>query len=385
MIPFFALADVTAMSREENGKTKETVWQDENGQTVAGPEGYALVRYSYKQDNIIEQYYDTDGRPFCTDGGYYGKRIQRDGKGNTIEIEYLDENGQRIMNRAGYALTGITYYGFGEVRSVTYYGTNKKPVMVPALGYASVYNEYSGTTLTKRTYRDAKGNPVDCNDGYAILNQKVNKKYVVLSIRYDHADGSPATGPDGWWRCVKERDEKYRLVSIKYYDVNGQITDRKAGYAWEGYEYDGDNTVRITRYDLRDEAVADSAGVAAVEREIKEGRIIRERFLDKDGKRINNDTGVGEILYSYDQQGSIEQVAFQDTEGNPVNCIKGYAGYRDLKDEDGITISRTFLGTDGLASETPEGYSEIRYLYDETKMLTSIRYYDLNGKQIQAE
>ena len=33
---------------------------------------------------------------------------------------------------------------------------NKKPVTVPSLGYASVYNEYSGKTMTSRTFKDAK-------------------------------------------------------------------------------------------------------------------------------------------------------------------------------------------------------------------------------------
>ena len=94
---------------------------------------------------------------------------------------------------------------------------NKKPVTVPSLGYASVFNEYSGKTMTSRTFKDAKGNPVDGKDGYAAVRQKVDKRYIVQSIRYDHADGSPAVGPDGWFRCVKERDDKGRLVSVKYY------------------------------------------------------------------------------------------------------------------------------------------------------------------------
>ena len=385
LIAAAASAELKAVSKEENGKIRETVWLDENGQPAAGPEGYATVRYSYKMDNIIEQYFDTEGRPYLADGGYYGKRVQKDGKGKITEIEYLDADGQRMLNKAGYALTGITYYGFGEARTITYYGLNKKPVIVPSLGYASVYTEYSNTTMTRRTYRDEKGNPVDNTDGYAVLNQKVNKRFIVLSIRYDHADGSHATGPDGWWRCVKDRDDKGRLLSVKYYDESEKLTDRGAGYAWEGYEYPDDSTVRITLYDMNDEPTADSAGVVTTEREMKDSRIIRERYLDKEKNRICNEIGIGEILYSYDQQGSLEKVSYLDTEGNPALCTKGYAGYRDTKDNDGSTVSRTFLGTDGMPVEIPAGYSEIRYFYDDMKQLSSVRYYDLNGKQIQGE
>ena len=143
---FPATGEISARNTEENGRITETVWTDDNGNPAAGPEGYARVQYTYKREETIEKYYDTEGQPYQVSGGYYGKRVMRDGRGNITETEYLDENGERTLNRKGYALVGITYYGFGEVRTVTYYGLNKKAVMVPSLGYASVYTEYSNKT-----------------------------------------------------------------------------------------------------------------------------------------------------------------------------------------------------------------------------------------------
>ena len=385
LIPLYALGDINARNIEENGKIKETVWEDDNGQPVAGPEGYSTVRYTYdRQGNTIEAYYDAEGNPYRVYGGYYGKRVQQDGKGNITEIEFLDESGKRTLNRQGYGMITMAYFGFGAVRTVYFYGL-KRPMTVPSLGYASIVYEYSNRSMTSRIYKDEKGNPVDCADGYAAVRQKLDKKFRVLSIRYEHADGKPATGPDGWFRCVKERDDKGRLLSVKYYDESEQLTDRGAGYAWEGYAYEGDNTVKVTRYDLSGTPLVDSAGVATTVREMKDDLVVRESFLDKDGNRTTNSLAVGTILYSYDLQGSLEKVSYQDTEGNPVRCNKGYAGYRDVKDESGVTVSRTFLGTDGSATEITGGYSEIRYIYDETKTLQSTQYYDLSGKQVQAE
>jgi len=385
MISFAALGETTARDTEENGKIKMTEWVDENGEPAAGPEGYATVRYTYKREETTEMYFGTDGQPYKVAGGYYGLRTTKDGRGNILMIEYLDPDGERMLNRKGYAMVGMSYYGFGAVRAVTYYGLNKKSIMVPSLGYASVYTEYSNKTMTARTYRDTKGNPVDCADGYAVVKQKVDKRFRVLSIRYDHADGKPATGPDGWFRCVKDRDDQGRITTVKYYDVNDQLIDRGAGYAWEEYEYEGDSITRVTRYSLDGEKVTDEAGVATLVRETRDDRVVKERFLDREGKRINNGIGVAEILYSYDHEGSLEKVSYQDAEGNPTLCSLGYAGYRDEKDEDGTTVSRTYLGTDGLAMEIPGGYSEVRYQYDEMKQLVSTRYFDLNGKQIKAE
>lgn len=385
LTPFYAMGDIVSRDTEENGKIKETVWEDENGQSAAGPDGYAAVRYTYdRQGNTIETYYDTEGNPYRVFGGYYGKRVQKDGKGNTTEIEFLDENGKRTLNRAGYGMITMAYFGFGAVRTVYFYGL-KRPMTMPSLGYASIVYEYSNKTMTSRTYRDEKGNPVDCADGYAAVKQKLDKKFRVLSIRYEHADGKPATGPDGWFRCVKERDDKGRLLSVKYYDENEQLTDRGNAYAWEGYAYEGEDTVKVTRYDLGGIPVTDGAGVATIVRKMKDNQIMKESFLDKDGNPTTNSKAVGAIMYSYDLQGSLEKISYQDTEGNPVRCSDGYAGYRDVKNENGVTVSRTYLGTDGNPTEISGGYSEVRYVYDETGTLTTTQYFDLSGKQVQAE
>ena len=39
-IPFAAMGDVKSRNIQENGKLKETVWEDDNGQPAAGPDGY---------------------------------------------------------------------------------------------------------------------------------------------------------------------------------------------------------------------------------------------------------------------------------------------------------------------------------------------------------
>ena len=194
MIPFSALGEATPRNNEENGKITETVWEDANGEPAAGPEGYAYVRYTYRQENTFERYYDAEGNPFRVNGGYCGKRVMRDGRGNITEIEYLDEKGDRTLNRQGYGMVRMFYFGFGALRSLFYYGLGKRTVVVPSLGYASVSYEYSNKTMTSVTYQDEKGNPTDTAAGYAAIKQKTDKKFRVLSIRYDHANGKPATG-----------------------------------------------------------------------------------------------------------------------------------------------------------------------------------------------
>ena len=84
---FPALGEISAKNTETNGKITETVWVDDSGNPAAGPEGYARVRYTYKREDTIEKYFDAEGQPYEVSGGYYGKRVMRDGRGNITEIE----------------------------------------------------------------------------------------------------------------------------------------------------------------------------------------------------------------------------------------------------------------------------------------------------------
>ena len=381
---FACAAEIKAENTENNGKLSQTVWRDENGDLAVGPEGYTKVKYSYKGGDTFEMYFDRNGAPCQSTEGCFGRRISRE-KGKITQIEYLDQDGKRMLNRKEYGMMTISYYGFGEIRMVSYYGMGKKSVMVPSLGYAKVYNEYSYKTMTMRQFQDVNGDPVDNAQGYATVKQKLDKKSRVMSIRYDNAKGKPAIGPDGWFRCKFERDEDGRITKIEYQDTDEKLTDRGAGYAWEEREYEGE-TVLVTRYDLSGNKVTDKDGIATYARKMDEDdRIKEERFRDESGKAAVNSLGAGGIRYTYDHDGRIETVTYLDTEGKVAVCNKGYAGYRDTRDEDGATVTRTFLGTDGVPVEISGGYSEIRYFYDDTKVLTGTRYYDINGTQVKAD
>jgi len=379
-----AAAEAVPVNTEENGRITQTIWTDAEGNLTAGPEGYATVRYTYKgKTEIIEKYFDVSGDPYETAEGCCAKKTTLDGKGRVIQVDWLDAEGEKTLNIRGYASMTITYTGFGETGMVTYLGLNKRAVMVPSLGYASVLTEYSNGRMTGRTFRDTKGQPVDSLEGYAVVKQKLNKKYQVIRIRYAHADDSPAVGPDGWYRCIIDRDDNGQITSIKYYDVNENQIDRGASYAWEERTYPDENTVAVTRYDMDGNKVTDKAGVATLVRIMQDDRVTRERFLDENGQPTVNELGAGVVVYGYDHAGRLETVTFQTVDGVTAPCNAGYAGYRDALDEDGATLSRTYLGPEGLPVEIGDGYCEIRYIYDAMKNLTGKRYYDANGTQVQ--
>ena len=310
-------AEITAESETEKGRVTRTVWRDENGNPAAGPEGCAEIRYSYHGSMTEERYYDAEGLPCEGSAGAYGRQVERNGKGLVTSITYLNEKGERAINRLGYSLVAMSYTSFGEVRFLGYYGEQKKLVRVPSLGYASVTTEFSGKSVTRRTWADENGAPVETPMGYAIMRQKLNKSYQVIRTRYEHADGSPAMCADGWSICEQERDGKGRVTKITYYDTLSQLTDRGAGYAWETYDYEKDGVV-VSRFALNGDPVQFTQGVDKVRRVIRDDRILSETYLTAAGEKTTDASGVSTVEYDYNEDGSVKAVRRLDPEGNPV-------------------------------------------------------------------
>ena len=370
-------AEATRIETTESGRVVKAVWQDGAGNTVTGPDGYAEIRYKYGRGIVTEQYFDENGTPVPARGGYYRKMITRDGKNRVTEIAYQNENGELMLNNDGYARVTMLYTSFGGMTFLRYFGTGRKKVTVPSLGYAEIATVYSGKTVTSRTWNDENSQPVEIR-GYASMKQKLNKNYQPVRTWYEHTDGRPATGPDGWSICERERDKKGRVTAVKYYDESGKLTDRGAGYAWEEIRYDGNDEL-VTRYGMDGQAVPIAGGAVTIRYREKDNRIIAESYLSADGGLTDGPLGVCTVAYEYDPDGRIETVRYQNAAGENVLCSLGYAGYRETRDADGAVTSRIYLGTDGKAMEIPGGYAEERYNYNSIKELTGMRKYDLNG------
>ena len=117
-----AAAEAVRRETEKYGKVTEVVWEDENGQLTAGPDGYARVTYSYDGSDTTERYYTASGTPFRMTGGYCGLTITRDSKRRITGIVYLDEAWKRAENTLGYARVRMDYTSFGEVKFLSFYG-----------------------------------------------------------------------------------------------------------------------------------------------------------------------------------------------------------------------------------------------------------------------
>ena len=371
-------AGITEEKTDSNGRVTSVTWRDGNGQPAAGPEGYAEIRYEYKASGVQETYYDAEGKPFRVSGGYYGRNVVRDGKNRIKSIEYLGPDGELTLNGMGYAAIGYTYVSFGEVRKMVFYGTNRKAVLVPALGYAQMENEYSGATLTKRTYMNAAGKPVDIPAGYASMKFKM-KDHKITRIWYTHADGKPATGPDGWHKCEQVWDTKGRISVIRFLDTNGNLTDR-GGYAQEKYAYSA-GLVTVTRYDAKDAVIPVRGNAVSVRRKMDGEQILEETYLDADGNPAVLPEGYTAVSYTYGKDGQLETVQYRDAGGGRTACAAGYSAIRQ-EWSGGLLQRRIRLDENGLNVNGADGVCTEEYLYEEDGRMKEIRKYDASGNAL---
>ena len=346
-------AGAGAMTMEETvkgGKVARRAWM-EQGEMVNGPEGYAYITYAYNDTTVTEKYYTADGMPFRMPGGYHSRALTYGNRHRLAEITYLDETGNRTENAAGYARVRIGYTAKGQITNVNYYNADNQPVLVPSVGYASLKNDYRGTTLTQTSYLDEEKRSVNMPEGYATMIQRVNKNNQIVEIRFEDAGENAASCTAGWSDCKRKLDAKGRIVSASFLDAQGMPVNGEA---------------------------------VALRREMdREGRIVRETCMDGNGQPAMNRYQVCTTAYAYDDLGRISRVSLQDERGNPAAGSEGWAEYRDSLNENGLLLERVYAGEDGNALNTRMGYSLIRYTYDTAGRVEHIEYLDVNGNPVQ--
>ena len=379
-----SLAEVTAEKTEARGKVTEITWKNENGTVTAGPEGYAVIRYTYKGSDTTENYYGADGEPYQTGGGYYGRIVTKDGRNNISAVSYIGKNGELTVNTLGYAKVLYKHFTSKEEREVIYCGADgKTPVMVPSLGYAQMETKHRGNVFIGRVYKDPKGDPVDIPAGYASFEIQLAKKTSApIKSWYEHADGTPATGPDGWSVCKMERDNKGRLTKAEYFDTEGKAV-QPAGYAAETYKYGKDGVVTVTRFDTAGNKVPFDGEAVSVRRIMKGEKVTEETFLNDAGEPVAASGGYITVSYTYDKNGNLTMTQYRDANGNKTTCRQGYSAIQETRNAEGQLTSRKYLDISGQpVNNNVNGVFEEIYEYDETGRLRAIQQFDATGNKL---
>ena len=69
--------------------------------------------------------------------------------------------------------------------------------------------------------------------------------------------------------------------------------------------------------------------------------------------------------------------------GEKTTCGRGYSAVQQTWDADGRLISRRYVDTEGAAVNNDDGVCEDRYEYDEEGRMTGTKKYDNTGNAVR--
>ena len=243
---------------------------DERGEiTIAYEIGYTTKIITKTQQESTEAYFDPDGNPVFSNGGYHAIFREYNEKGENCRTSYLGLEYEPIIIKQGYSTEENFYNADGEIGRVVFRDIEGNPVCSVSEGYGKIY-EYNGNgKISRITFTDQFGNPMMTIQGYAS----------VIRTYYD------ISNPDSG-----------KLENEFYFDPKGIPISLSLGQygVHRGYDATGENTI-VT-------------------------------YLDPDGKPTITTKGYTTILREY--RGSTYLERYFDLDGNPYMLSEGYYGIK---------------------------------------------------------
>lgn len=293
---------------------------------------------------------------------------------------------------------------------------------------ASYRFEYSRHKLRRVSYVNSLGNLVDHHDS------EDKDRIVDMTLTYTEGTGKVDTekfmNRSGKVLYVKDYDSNFKTCTFKLDDelgtemvLNAQVKLFQSAFdnSLEGkgkiskyiLEYNEDGYLTKVEYaGFGNARVPDGQGIFGKSFVLdKEGRVVEEHFLGKDGKPKATQFGLGIKKFVYDDDDNISQLVYLTVDGKPSsdgnNCpvvkltydewgnrtsekyydMKGtpmirkdntFAGVVYDYDENGFCIKQRFLGVDGGLTYV-QGVNGYVNNYDENGYLKSRSYVDAKG------
>ena len=304
--------------------------------------------------NVIhEEYLDAEGNPMMQEGGYYGVDNEYDDQDRLVHRMFLDENGNPVMRSDGYCQYYVDY-GVGNSFIVTScFDIEGNPTLIKS-GYHKVYieNDDKGRNIREILY-GVGGEPVLLSDNYAGVIREYDDKDNVVSLLYLGIDLEPIITTSGYAQVKRCFDDEKRIIREEYYDEKGYKTTLSGGQFALAREYDDHGCIAV------------------------------ECYFGLSNERILLNNRYHKLVRNYNDKKQNIHEEYYDIDGNPVIIGSGYAGIDRQYDDKGNVIKYIYLGTDFMPVILNSGYSILHRLYNERRQYIRDEYYDMKDKPIE--
>lgn len=389
---------------------------DDEGCLCNNSQGVAVIKNRWNGRHLTSySYFDETGAPAeNSNSGVHKVTFSYDADGSLSEFFFYDKSGNLCMNQlVGYA--GLSYCQVGNIRTITYHGADKKPVMLkdgfaikkekvengqitearffdvgnnPCLnkgGYAIARYQYDDKgRCTSKSYFDVNGKPCRLDNGYSSIVFKFtdfDDGSCIEEITMYEPDGKPFVCDEGYASEGRQYDEYGRLISLSYYKEDKLCHNERMGCSRVSYHY-SDSGERTERYYDENNKTIDfkSEGYHKLSRIVEKDAYVRERYFDRNGRACPHKNGYYFRRYKMDEAGRLKEAYFYDQNNRPA-ISSDCSGYGVCFEYEGDNTSTCILlGKDGRPMKIDRGYAAIRTSYDPSTRTTETCLYDADMK-----
>ncbi|HUH02800.1 MAG TPA: protein kinase, partial [Kofleriaceae bacterium] len=361
------IARVTRTYDEHGNVTSEHYFGPEGGPTLSEDQ-VAGIRYGYDRwGNRVEAVsLDLQDQPGTNRFGYAIQRTSHDDRGRPIAVDYQDAAGAAVQPRGGMA-SRRSYDGRGNLLELGFVNTTGEPA--PNVhGVAFIRNTYDERDqLTSRATFDAQRRPTLDTDGSASIRYAYDERGHRVEIHYFDATGEPVYIKDGYSRYRAVYDERDNLIEEHYLAPQGNPIRLPAGYSTVKATYDErGRRVQETYYDPVDRPTLSSAGFATTRTTYdQQSNPLEIAYFDTAGNPAIIEEGYAREVSTIDARGNLVETRYFDADGQLTTIKRGYAIWKREYDGRGQEISSSFLGRDELPVRDIDGIAGYRRELDE--------------------
>lgn len=306
------------------GRAVMLQYTDALGRPTAHADGIAGWRDSLDRfGNIVERrYLGTDGRPVADNQGKAGWRQVFDRRGNVTRKDSIDLSGQFVATEGDaehrYASTVWVRDELGHAVEEAYFGVRGEPVYMRG-GYAKrkLTRDERGR-LVAVSYHGAEGEEVQTGGGYQRVRFRLDDRGLIVGEEYFGPKGMPVNTVSGSHRIEFTTDVHGRRLRQRHYDT----ADRPVagGPGWHELRIELDALGREFRRSYWD--IDGSAGVSAdtthhavQQRLDHHGRVVEQRYLDRQQRPTAGPDGAPIVQFRYDRSGRLVEKAYRGPDG----------------------------------------------------------------------
>ena len=301
-----------------------------------------ITYHSSSSNNLFESNCDNSR-------GAYGYLLKRDSLGRKVELEGIDAEGKKDIDR--FNLNKIEYqYSEWGVESMRCYGLHNDPILAEAIGWVhkqeAVFDEYGNVIVFRSLGLDNE--PMNNKYGYATQKAVYKNGCLIEGAFFDHNGHRTLENTSMSSRFTQTYDSEGRLVKSVFYDANDNLYPNSDGAAIVEYTYDSDGRPSgRSYYDINKKpTISKLTGYATLKQKVNEqGQVIEATCLGIHGEKILNKEGYCSSKIEYSNPGAPSYQEFYDTLGNLTENKSGYAisKIEYTNDRAGNTIISTAL------------------------------------------